>query len=138
MSLGRAGWDMERDPPCQIRADNTCSKLGWRCYCTEQVVCGQLWLCSPANPLLHPHPVQLQMKHFPQPDSAGSTGSFIHLTCAHRLPLQIHHPKMDRTWPLHISIPNCPGVHTQPTTEPCCSLGKVSLPAFQGGGSSVT
>lgn len=54
MSLGRAGWDMERDPLCQIRADNTCSKLGWRCYCTEQVVCGQLWLCSPCKPSASP------------------------------------------------------------------------------------
>lgn len=54
MSLGRVEWDMERDPLCQIRADNACSKLGWQCYSVEQVVRGQLWLRLPCKPSASP------------------------------------------------------------------------------------
>lgn len=138
MSLGRAEWDTERTPRAKLGL--TTLAVSWAGDATAlsrwcMASCG---CAHPANPLLHPHPVELQTKHFPQPDSEGSAGSLIHLTRSGRLPLQIHHPKTEGTWPLHIPIPTWPGVRTQSTTEPCCSLRKVSLPAFQGGGSSVT
>lgn len=98
MSLGCAEWDMEGDPP-HAKLGLTTLRVSWAGnaaalsrWCVASCGCAH-----PANPLLHPHPVELQTKHFPQPDSAGSTGSLIHLTCSHCLPLQIHHPKMNRT-----------------------------------------